>query len=111
MVHLNEAKALVRELVAAKGFPNNKEALTQKLLWAYTELGEASDAYKKGEPWEKVAEELIDCIFYIVDFCGIVDQEHGIKLDLDRIFYEKWKKNMDRPMKYGQKRDIEDEKT
>ncbi len=110
MVTFNKAKALVRQLVEEKGFPNDKDALAQKLLWAFTELGEASDAYKKGEPWEKVAEELIDCIFYIMDFCGLCEQEFGENLDLDSIFYEKWKKNMGRPTQYGQKRDIEDVK-
>jgi NTP pyrophosphatase (non-canonical NTP hydrolase) len=105
-ITLNQAKTLVRELVAAKGFPDNKEALTQKLLWAYTELGEASDAYKKGKPWEEIGEELIDAIFYILDFMGIAEREYCVTLDADKIFYEKWKKNMDRPTQYGQKRDI-----
>jgi len=106
-VTLNLAKEVVRELVEKQGFPNDKKALTQKLLWAFNELGEASDAYKKGEPWEKIFEELIDTIFYIVDFCGLVEKEYGVKVNLDKIFYEKWKKNMyERKEKYGQKRDI-----
>ena len=68
----NEAKRLVRQLVAEKGFPNDESALSQKLLWAFVELGEAADAYKKGENWNVVSEELIDVIFYILDFiaCG-----------------------------------------
>jgi len=48
----NEAKSLVRRLVAEKGFPNNEQALPQKLLWAFVELGEAADAYKKGKDWK-----------------------------------------------------------
>ena len=106
-VTFNEAKTLVRELVKKKGFPNDKKALTQKLLWAFTELGEGSDAYKKGEPWDKVVEELVDVFFYILDFIGLVEQEYGIEIDVDKVFAEKWYKNMyERTDQYGQRRDI-----
>ncbi|MBS7606456.1 MAG: hypothetical protein QW502_02205 [Candidatus Bathyarchaeia archaeon] len=102
----NEAKKLVRELVETKGFPSDESALTQKLLWAFVELGEAADAYKKGESWNLVSEELIDVIFYILDFIGLVEKTQGIEIDVDRLFLEKWRKNMERPRQYGQKRDI-----
>jgi len=102
----NEAKRLVRRLVNAKGFPDDESALTQKLLWAFVELGEAADAYKKGEDWNVLSEELIDVIFYILDFIGLVEKTQGIEIDVDRLFLEKWRKNMTRPRQYGQKRDI-----
>jgi len=102
----NEAKRLVRRLVNAKGFPDDESALTQKLLWAFVELGEAADAYKKGEDWNIISEELIDVIFYILDFIGLVEKTQGIEIDVDRLFLEKWRKNMTRPRQYGQKRDI-----
>ncbi|MBS7625314.1 hypothetical protein KEJ29_07055 [Candidatus Bathyarchaeota archaeon] len=102
----NEAKRLVRELVKAKGFPDDESALTQKLLWAFVELGEAADAYKKGESWNIISEELVDAIFYILDFIGLVEKTQGIEIDVDKIFLEKWKKNMERPKQYGQRRDI-----
>jgi len=102
----NEAKDLVRHLVAAKGFPNDEAALAQKLLWAFVELGEAADAYKKGESWDVVNEELIDAIFYILDFMGLVEKTQGIKIDVDHLFLEKWRKNMERQDRYGQKRDL-----
>jgi len=102
----NEAKKLVRELVEAKGFPNDESALTQKLLWAFVELGEAANAYKKGEDWSIVSEELIDAIFYILDFIGLIEKTQGIEIDVDHLFLEKWRKNMRRPIRYGQKRDI-----
>lgn len=107
MPTLNEIKAEVRKLVKTKGFPDNKDALTQKLLWAFIELGEASDAYKKGEPWEKVLEELIDVIFYIGDFISLVEQELGITLDADKSFTDKLAKNYAREHQYGQKRDMD----
>lgn len=102
----NEAKELVRQLVAAKGFPNDETALSQKLLWAFVELGEAADAFKKGESWEVVNEELIDVFFYILDFMGLLERTRGIQVDVDRLFLEKWRKNMRRPEQYGQKRDL-----
>ena len=58
----NEAKNFVRQLVVAKGFPDDETALSQKPLWAFVELGEAADAYKKGEQREIISEELIDVI-------------------------------------------------
>ena len=69
-------------------------------------MGEAADAYKKGEDWNAISEELIDVIFYILDFIGLVEKTQGIEIDVDRLFLEKWRKNMTRPRQYGQKRDI-----
>ena len=102
----NRAKDLVKELVASKGFPNDESALMQKLLWAFVELGEAADAYKKGKEWENVCEELVDVIFYILDFMGIVEETQGIEIDVDKLFLDKWRRNMGRPERYGQKRGI-----
>ena len=102
----NEAKSLVRQLVEAKGFPNEESALSQKLLWAFVELGEAADAFKKGLSWDLINEELMDSIFYILDFIGLVEKKEGIEIDVDHMFLEKWRKNMHRPNQYGQKRDI-----
>jgi NTP pyrophosphatase (non-canonical NTP hydrolase) len=102
----NRAKEMVKQLVAEKGFPHDESALMQKLLWAFVELGEAADAYKKGMNWEKVNEELIDVVFYILDFIGIVEDTQGIQIDVDRLFLEKWKTNMNRPDRYGQRRGV-----
>ena len=100
----NEAKSLVRRLVAEKGFPNDEQALPQKLLWAFVELGEAADAYKKGKDWSLVVEELMDVVFYILDFIGLVEKTQGITFDIDEIFLSKWERNMRREFRYGQKR-------
>lgn len=105
-ITLNYMKEEVYKLAQEKGFPNNKEALTQKLLFAFVELGEAGDAFKKGEDWEHILEECIDVMFYLVNFAGIVEKEYGITVDLDKIFADKLAKNHTRPQKYGQKRAI-----
>jgi pyrroloquinoline quinone biosynthesis protein E len=103
---LEKAKELVKILIDKKGFPESEAVLFQKLLWAFVELGEASDSFKKGEKWEIVIEELIDTIFYILDFINLVEKTQGVKFDLNQQFYTKWKKNMERPLHYGLRRDI-----
>ena len=93
---LNQAKELVKKLVKENGLPHNENALKDKLLWAFVELGEASDAFKKGKDWMDVTEELIDVIFYILDFIGLVEDLKGFKIDVDKVFLDKWEKNMTR---------------
>lgn len=93
-------------MVKKKEFPESEAALFQKLLWAFVELGEATDAFKKGIDWETVAEELMDAIFYIVDFVGLVEKTQGIQIDLDDLFLRKWKENMQRTNHYGLRKDI-----
>ena len=63
---LEEMKKQIEALVITKGFYNKAEDIPKKLLFAFIELGEASDAWKKGLPEEKIAEELVDVIFYVL---------------------------------------------
>ena len=48
MLQLEEMKNEIEALVIAKGFYNKPEDIPRKLLFAFIELGEASDAWKKG---------------------------------------------------------------
>jgi NTP pyrophosphatase (non-canonical NTP hydrolase) len=57
-------KREVGTLVVAKGFYNSQEDVPKKLLFAFIELGEAADSWKKGLSEETVAEELVDVVFY-----------------------------------------------
>jgi len=95
---LEEAKRKVGELVAAKGFGNTAEEIANKLLFAFIELGEAGDSWKKGKPSEETIEELIDVIFYILDASRLIDP----KADLDQVFLRKLEKNFGRPKEYGE---------
>ncbi|UCB60506.1 MAG: hypothetical protein JSW72_00075 [Candidatus Bathyarchaeota archaeon] len=97
-VHLEEMKKTIENLVLQKGFYNKPEDVPKKLLFAFIELGEASDAWKKGETREKIAEELIDTIFYILDASRLACP--GV--DLDKMFLEKLKANRSRPYQYGE---------
>jgi NTP pyrophosphatase (non-canonical NTP hydrolase) len=91
-------KKEIEKLVLEKGFYNKIEDIPKKLLFAFIELGEASDAWKKGKDQEEIAEELIDVIFYILDASRLACPT----VDLDQMFKKKLDKNKNRPRQYGE---------
>ncbi len=95
---LEEAKRRVGELVVAKGFGNTKGEIPNKLLFAFIELGEAGDSWKKGKPTAETIEELIDVIFYVLDSARLIDPA----ANLDDVFERKLTKNQSRPHRYGE---------
>ncbi len=97
-MHLEEMKKAIESLVLEKGFYNKTEDIPKKLLFAFIELGEASDAWKKGQPEEKIAEELIDVIFYVLDASRLACPS----VDMDEVFRKKLEKNLSRPYQYGE---------
>ena len=97
-MQLEEMKREVENLVKTKGFYNNPEDIPRKLLFAFIELGEASDAWKKGESEEKIAEELVDVIFYILDASRLACPN----VNMDEMFRKKLEKNLTRPFQYGE---------
>ena len=97
-MHLEEMKREIEALVMEKGFYNNREDVPKKLLFAFIELGEASDAWKKGEPEEKIAEEIIDVIFYLLDASRLACPT----VNMDSAFEEKLSKNRSRSYQYGE---------
>jgi NTP pyrophosphatase (non-canonical NTP hydrolase) len=97
-LHLEEMKTAIENLVIAKGFYNKPEDIPKKLLFAFIELGEASDAWKKGEVEEKIAEELIDVIFYVLDASRLACPS----VNMDEMFRKKLEKNLTRPFQYGE---------
>ena len=97
-MHLEEMKREIENLVLKKGFYNKSEDIPKKLLFAFIELGEASDAWKKGEAEEKIAEELIDVIFYILDASRLACPS----VNMDEMFRKKLEKNIGRPFQYGE---------
>lgn len=97
-MHLEDMKKEIEALVIAKGFYNNLEDIPKKLLFAFIELGEASDAWKKGLPEDKIAEELIDVIFYILDASRLACPN----MNMDTVFKNKLEKNLGRPFQYGE---------
>ena len=98
MPSLEEAKKKVAELVLAKGFGNTRADIANKILFAFIELGEAGDSWKKGKPVEETIEELVDVIFYVLDASRLIAPDANI----DEVFERKWEKNMNRPHRYGE---------
>jgi NTP pyrophosphatase (non-canonical NTP hydrolase) len=97
-MHLEEMKKEIEILVLEKGFYNKPEDIPKKLLFAFIELAEASDAWKKGESEEKIAEELVDVIFYVLDTSRLACP----KMNMDEMFTKKLKKNKNREFQYGE---------
>lgn len=95
---LEDMKREIEKLVLAKGFYNRPEDVPKKLLFAFIELGEAADAWKKGLGEEKIAEELIDVLFYILDASRLACPS----VNMDEMFRKKLEKNMRRPYQYGE---------
>jgi len=107
MPTLEECKKKVGRLVQAKKFYSERKHIPMKILFAFIELGEAGNAWKKRMPEESVAEELIDVIFYVLDAWRLACPN----LNPDEVFDSKWRKNMSRPMMYGEGyRSLDDEK-
>ena len=97
-MNLEEMKREIEALVLAKGFYNTREDIPKKLLFAFIELGEAADAWKKGLSEEKIAEELIDVIFYVLDASRLACPS----VNMDEMFRKKLEKNKNRPYQYGE---------
>lgn len=97
-MQLEEMKHEIEKLVLEKGFYNRAEDIPKKLLFAFIELGEASDAWKKGRSQEEIAEELIDVIFYILDTSRLACPS----INMDQMFQKKLQKNRSRPQQYGE---------
>jgi len=97
-LHLEEMKKEIEKLVLEKGFYNKPEDVPKKLLFAFIELGEASDAWKKGKDEEVIAEELVDVIFYVLDASRLACPS----VNMDEMFVRKLEKNKKRPYQYGE---------
>ena len=91
-------KKEIEALVLEKGFYNRPEDVPKKLLFAFIELGEASDAWKKGKDERVIAEELIDVIFYVLDASRLACPS----VNMDEMFAWKLEKNRGREYQYGQ---------
>ncbi len=95
---LNERMAEVRAMCDAKGFSAAPERIWEMLALIHTEVSEATDAYKKGEPLDHMGEELIDAIIRILHLVS------ALGLDADALFDAKMARNWQRPYKYNTQR-------
>jgi len=103
-MHLEEMKKKIEALVIEKGFYNKPEDIPVKLLFAFIELGEAGDKWKKGKAEDEIAEELVDVIFYVLDAGRLACPS----VNMDDMFAKKLEKNRTRPYQYGEGHRIKD---
>lgn len=94
-VGLNQKMLEVRALADGKGFSSDPARIWEMLALIHTEVSEATDAYKKGESFDHIGEELIDAIIRILHLCSALD------LDAEALFREKMRRNWERPYKYN----------
>nr|MBC7245902.1 hypothetical protein [Chloroflexota bacterium] len=92
---LNVKMQQVREMADAKGFSSDPARVWEMLALIHSEVSEATDAYKKGQPLEKVGEELIDAVIRILHLLS------ALGLDAEELFEHKMEVNWSRPYKYG----------
>ncbi|MBI5650372.1 MAG: hypothetical protein HZC40_08000 [Chloroflexi bacterium] len=94
-IGLNQKMNEVRALADGKGFSSDPARIWEMLALIHTEVSEATDAYKKGEPIEHIGEELTDAIIRILHLMS------ALNLDAEKLFEAKMKKNWERPYKYN----------
>ena len=92
---LNPLMREVRALADEKGFGSSEARIWEMLALIHTEISEATDAYKKGLPLEKVGEELTDAVIRILHL------ESGLGLDADELFRRVMDRNWQRPHHYN----------
>ena len=92
---LNHKMAEVRELTDAKGFGSGEDRIWEMLALIHSEISEAADKYKKGEPHQAVGEELIDAIIRILHLCS------ALSLDPEALYQHKMALNWERPHRYN----------
>jgi NTP pyrophosphatase (non-canonical NTP hydrolase) len=92
---LTERMNQVRTMTDAKGFSAEESRIWEMFALIHTEVSEATNAYKKGEPLEHVGEEMIDAMIRILHLLSVLN------LNPDELFDAKMEKNWSRPYKYN----------
>jgi NTP pyrophosphatase (non-canonical NTP hydrolase) len=92
---LNRKMLEVRQMADAKGFSSEGERTWEMLALIHTEVSEATDAYKKGAPLDKVGEELIDAIIRILHLLS------ALGVDAEEVYQRKMAANWARPYRYN----------
>jgi len=92
---LTEKMAEVRELTDAKGFGSGEDRVWEMLALIHSEISEATDKYKKGQPHQRVGEELVDAIIRILHLCSTLG------VDPEALYQHKMALNWERPRRYN----------
>jgi hypothetical protein len=103
---INEIAKEIHENARLHGWWDDERAFGEIIALCHSELSEALEAYREGQPpeWDNhgkpdgIAVEMIDCVIRIFDYLA----KEGI--DIERIMLEKHEYNKTRPYKHGGKR-------
>lgn len=95
---LDELMEDVRLLVSAKGFSSEPDRVPDLICRVHSEVTEAFQAWKRGKPSEKIGEELMDAVIYILHLCSVLN------LHPCELYRRKMHDNWLRPYRYNTER-------
>ena len=102
-MQINELVKEIHENSVAHGWWENKREFPEIIALCHSELSEALEADRKGEPviWDNDGKpdgayvELADCVIRIIDYLGYMG------VDVEKLILEKHNFNRTRPYKHG----------
>ncbi len=101
---ISELQREIHRTAVEHGWWDKERPIGEVLMLAVTELSEAMEAYREGNPesekingFSKVEEELVDTIIRILDFAG------GMGYDIEGALRAKMAYNETRPYRHGGK--------
>ena len=97
MLFINILAGEIHEIAKSKGFYDEPVSFPQAIALMHSELSEALEAHREGEPADRIAEELADTIIRILDTAGYANLNVGMAL------IAKMEKNKARPHKHGKR--------
>lgn len=97
VLFINVLAEQIHEIAKSKGFYDEPVSFPQAIALMHSELSEALEAHREGEPAERVAEELADTIIRILDTACYAN------LNVGRALVMKMEKNKAREHKHGKR--------